>query len=85
MEYQTFVGSLSELPVEKEIELIIRDLTPGKYKYKSSRVIAVLSNEPFPKSHTLRVRGRSGAQYATPLYMKIAKKLALIKESGGNK
>lgn len=80
MEYQTFVGSLAELPAGKEIELVIRDLTPGNYKYRSSRVIAVLSNEPFPRSHTLRIRGRSGMQYASPFYMRIVKKLPLIKE-----
>ncbi len=79
MEYQTFVGSLAELPVGKEIELVIRDLTPGRYKYNSSRVIAVLHNETFPESHTLWVRGRSGVRYATPLFMRIVKKLALIK------
>lgn len=85
MEYQTFVGSLAELPVEKEIELVIRDLTPGNYKYKSSRVIAMLSSKPSPRSHILRIRGRSGTQYDNPLYMKIVKKLPLIKEPGGNK
>lgn len=82
MEYQTFVGSLAELPVEKELELIIRDLTPGKYKYKSSRVIAILSKESVPESDTLWVRGRSGVQYSTPFSMRIVKKLALINKSG---
>ena len=83
MEYQTFVGSITELPVEKEIELIIRDLTPGKYKYKSTRVIAVLSKESSSGSDTLWIRGRSGVKYATPLFMRIVKKLALINKSGG--
>lgn len=79
MEYQTFVGSLAELPVEKELELIIRDLTPGRYKYKSTRVIAILSKKSVPESDTLWVRGRSGVQYSTPFFMCIVKKLTLIK------
>lgn len=79
MEYQTFVGNINELPAGKEVELIVRDLTPGQQKYTSSRVLAMLFKESSPGSHTLWVRGRSGVRYSTPFFMKIIKNLPLIK------
>lgn len=79
MEYQTFVGGLAELPLGKEIELIVRELTLGRRKYNSHRVKAVLSREVLPESHTLWVRSRTGVRYSTPLFMRIAQEMELLK------
>lgn len=79
MEYQTFVGNLTELPLGKDFELIVRELTPGRRKYSSRRVRAVLSQEALPDTHTLLIRSRTGVPYSKPLFMRIVQELELVK------
>ena len=45
-EYLTFVSNIKELPENQEIELTIRDLTPGPRKYRGLIVKAVLHSSP---------------------------------------
>lgn len=79
MEYQTFVGSPGELALGKEIELIIRDLTPGSKKYKGHRVRAIVMDKPSPESDTLWLRHRTGVKHAMPFFIKIIQELPLVK------
>lgn len=79
MEYETFAGNLADLPLGKEFELIARDLTPGRRKYSSHRLIAMLSEEALPDSHKLWIRSRAGVPYSKPLFMQIIRELELIR------
>lgn len=79
MEFQTFVLELKDLRLGEEVELIVKDLTPGPRKYDSSRVKAVVSKESAPGLDTLWIRYRAGFRHPTPYYMKIINKLELVK------
>jgi hypothetical protein len=72
-EYLTFVQRLDDLVERKEIELTIRDLTPGQRKYDAKVVKAVLSGSPegLPDGDILWVRSWIGILYPDPWGIKI--------------
>ena len=45
-EYVTWLIADEQLPEGQEIELTIRDLTPGREKYKGHNVKAIVSSSP---------------------------------------
>ncbi len=65
-EYDTFVQTPEDLTEGKEIELTIRDLSPGKHKYESLYVKAVLSapSDNVAESDVLRARSPLGFLYS---------------------
>lgn len=75
MEYDTFVKSLEELTQGKEIELYVRDLTPGRNKYLVRHVKGVVSNVPLPQSQTLWLRFHTGYKHPQPWGIKITEEL----------
>lgn len=77
MEWLTFVVNLDELNLGKEVELIIKDLTPGVRKYESKRVKAIVT-EAKPGEDILRVRFRTGVRHEKPFTIKILKELLLV-------
>lgn len=76
-EYQTFVADLDSIPEEREVEMVIKDLTPGPRKYDSSRVKAIVSKSAnkFPDGDLLWVRSEVGALYPEPWKIKIIETL----------
>jgi len=72
-EYDTFVLRNEVLPDGGECRIIIRDLTPGRDKYKSLTVKALVASsaELMPDGDTLWVRNEVGALSKDPWKIKI--------------
>ncbi len=85
------IGSLQDLEDGKELELVIKDLTPGKYKYESRFVKAKIGRpEALPGSDSLQVRFAHGTLCPKPYAIKILEELGelprpQIKKSPCNK
>lgn len=77
--WETFIRSPEELQEGKEIPLIIRDLTPGRTKYRIRHVVARVSSRPGEISNgkTLWVRTTVGVQLERPWTIKIVRELPL--------
>jgi phenylphosphate carboxylase gamma subunit len=75
--YDTFVRSLKELPEGQEVELLIRDLTPGMHKYDSRYVRAIISSSPekLPTGDILWLRLERGTLHPQPWTIKITEEL----------
>ncbi len=76
-EYDTFVDKLSDLIEKEEVELSIRDLTPGKHKYESRHVRAILSSsiDQIPGGDILWIRFTMGLLHPKPWEIKITAEL----------
>ena len=59
-EYETFVRDRSRLSSGREQVLALRDLTPGRRKYRGINVRAVVSHPPRPNEPSLQVRSLVG-------------------------
>ena len=72
-EYLTFVGKLDDLTQGKEVELLVKDLAPGRRKYDAHFVRAVVSSDAkdLPDSDVLWIRGFVGVLYPQPWAIKI--------------
>jgi hypothetical protein len=72
-EYLTFVGKLEDLTQGKELELLIKDLTPGRRKYDARYVRAVVQSDPrdLPEGDVLWIRGFVGVLYPQPWAIRI--------------
>ena len=75
-EWQTFVRKFEDMK-EGEVELFIKDLTPGPRKYdnKHVRVKVSKSKAVLPEGDTLWIRSESGSTAPEPWYMKIIEEL----------
>ena len=73
-EYQVFIDDFKE---GEEIELNIKDLTPGPGKYDSRIVKAILYSSPekLPDGDIVWLRSRSGFLHPKPWAMKITREL----------
>lgn len=77
-EYDTFVLTDPALvPEEKEMELIVRDLTPRdrRYKYRSTYVTALVSKSELKYPDRLWIRLGRGQLQEKPWSIKILKEL----------
>ncbi|MDP2645435.1 MAG: phenylphosphate carboxylase subunit gamma [Desulfobacterales bacterium] len=76
-EYLAWVDSLDRLPENKEIQLTIRDLTPGRHKYEARNVKAILSrdSEKWPDGDILRFRSPVGILLSEAWAIKITAQL----------
>ena len=76
-DYLTFVSRPEELPEGRETELLIKDFNPGRQKYDSRYVRAVISRSPgqMPGSDHLWVRGLVGLPYPGPWSIKITREV----------
>lgn len=78
-EYDTFVlKSLSELVEGKELELLIRDLTPGPRKYEGKFVKAIVSSSADEFSDRLWIRFQKGQLHPQPWSIKIIEEISKI-------
>ena len=75
-EWQTFVRKFEDMK-EGEVELFIKDLTPGPRKYDTKHVLAKVarSKEALPEGETLWIRSESGTRAPEPFYMSITEEL----------
>lgn len=76
-QYLTFVEKLESLTEGREIELLIKDLAPGRRKYDSRYVKAIVQSNPekLPDSDVLWIRGLIGLLYPEPYAIKILKEV----------
>ena len=77
MDYLTIVRNATELKDGKESEIYIKDLSPGKYKYSTRAVRAMLSSSPeaLPGADKLWVRYETGFTLSKPWAIKITSEL----------
>jgi phenylphosphate carboxylase gamma subunit len=82
-EYDTFVlTDLQLLPEDKEVEIIVRDLTPEdrRYKYRSAYVSAMLSKSESTYPDRLWIRLGRGQLQEKPWSIKVIKEVNKIPE-----
>lgn len=75
-EWQTFVRKFKDMK-EGEVELFIKDLTPGPRKYDTKHVRAKVSRSKatLPAGDILWIRSESGIRIQEPFYMSIIEEL----------
>ena len=72
-EYDTYIDREDSISDGVELELTVRDLTPGRYKYEMKRVKAVISKsaDKLPEADKLWLRYPMGDLYPDPWFIKI--------------
>ncbi len=80
LHYDVFVNSLADLPEDKELQLALRDLTPGKYKYCYKNVKALVSPDPKKYEQGLQVRFGRGQIHPAPYSIKVLEQVERIPE-----
>ena len=78
-EWETFIRQPEDLAEGAEIPLIIRDLAPGRTKYRLRHVVALVSRHPgtLSNNETLWVRTTVGVRLEQPWRIKILRELPL--------
>ena len=74
-EYETFVRDAARILSGREVVLSLRDLTPGRKKYRGSNVRAVVSRPPRPGEPTLWIRSVVGLKDPLPCSVRITEEL----------
>jgi len=74
-EYETFVRDAAHLLNQRQVVLCLRDLTPGRKKYKGLNVRASVSQSPGPGEDVLWVRSVCGVKQPKPYGVKIVERL----------
>ncbi len=83
-EYDTFILiDPAMVPEEKEMELIVRDLTPAdrRYKYRSAYVTALVSKSESKYPDRLWIRLGKGQLQEKPWSIKVLKELNKVPKS----
>lgn len=77
-EWQTFVRKFEDMREGGDVELFIKDLTPGPRKYDTKHVRAQVtrSESALPGADILWVRSESGATAPEPWYIRIVEEMA---------
>jgi hypothetical protein len=80
-EYLTFIETLYELPEGQEVELYVKDLTPGIQKYDTRYVSAIIAStsEKLPGADILWLRYSMGTLHPKPWAIKIIRELGEYK------
>jgi hypothetical protein len=75
-EWQTFVRKFEDLK-EGEVELFVKDLTPGSKKYNTRHVRATVAKAKgaLPEAELLWIRSESGITALEPWYIRILEEL----------
>ena len=76
-EYDTYVTTLQELPQGQEIDLFVRDLTPGQHKYSARHFKAVVSSSAgeLPDGELLWLRFNTGVIHPEPWRIKVVEEI----------
>lgn len=80
LHYDVFVENLNKLPEGEELQLAIRDLSPGIHKYCYSNVKALVSPNAEKYEHKLQVRFGRGQTHSNPYSIKILEQVERIPE-----
>ncbi len=75
-EYEAFVRDIERTLSGRPVVLTLRDLTPGKKKYRAMHVRAVVSDPPKPAEPVLWLRSVVGVKYPRPYSVRIIEELA---------
>jgi hypothetical protein len=75
MEYETFVRDAARILSGRERVLTLRDLSPGRQKYRGLNVRAVVSRPPRPGEPTLWLRSVVGLKDPQPCSVRIIAQL----------
>ena len=77
--WDTYISTdFKDMPEEQERVAIIRDLKPGKYKYRSTYAKIIVSKNPKKYPDTLWVRLGRGQLIETPCSVKVIEFLSVI-------
>jgi hypothetical protein len=77
--WDTFIDvDFKDMLEEKEHVTVIRDLTPGKYKYRSTYANIIVSKDPGKYPEKLWVRLGRGQLIPTPCSIKVIELLNVI-------
>src|SRR3989304_5986305 len=74
-EFETFARDSAPLLSGKEVVIPLRDLTPGRRKYRGINVRAVVSRPPRPGEATLWIRSVVGVKDPLPCSVRIVEEL----------
>lgn len=74
-EYETFVRDRSRILSGREVVLTLRDLSPGRKKYRGVNVRAVVSRPPRPDEPVLWIRSLVGLKEPDPCSVRIVEEL----------
>jgi len=74
-EYETFARDRSRLVSGREVVLTLRDLAPGRRKYRGINVRAVVSSPARPGEALLWIRSVVGNREAQPCSVRIVEEL----------
>jgi hypothetical protein len=74
-EYEAFVRDIERTVSGRPVVLTLRDLTPGKKKYRAVHVRAVVSNPPKAGEPVLWLRSVVGVKYPRPYSVRIIEEL----------
>ena len=74
-EYETFVRDTAGILSGRECVLTLRDLTPGRSKYRGVNVRAVVSRPPCPGEPILWIRSVVGRKDSQPCSVRIVEEL----------
>ncbi|OGA95418.1 MAG: hypothetical protein A3G27_16725 [Betaproteobacteria bacterium RIFCSPLOWO2_12_FULL_66_14] len=75
IEYETFARDSSRIMSGREVVLSLRDLAPGRKKYRGINVRAVVSRPPRPGEPTLWIRSVVGVKDPLPCSVRIVEEL----------
>ena len=78
--YDVFINSLADLPEGKEVQLAIRDLSPGIHKYCYQDVLAMVSPDPEKYDEKMQVRYGRGQAHPQSYSIKILQNIERIPE-----
>jgi hypothetical protein len=74
-EYETFVRHKDRVVSGREVVLTLRDLTPGRKKYRGVNVRAVVSRPPTPGEPVLWLRSVVGVKDPAPCSVRIVEEM----------
>jgi hypothetical protein len=74
-EYEAFVKDIEQTPSGRPVVLVLRDLTPGKKKYRAVHVRAVVSDPPKAGEPMLWLRSVVGVKYPRSYSVRILEEL----------
>jgi hypothetical protein len=74
-EYEAFVRDIERVLSGHPVVLTLRDLTPGRKKYRALHVRAVVSRPPKPEEPLLWLRSVVGVKFPWPCSVRILEEL----------
>jgi len=74
-EYETFLRNAARVLSGREVVLSLRDLSPGRRKYRGINVRAVVSRPPRPGEPVLWIRSVVGVKDPLPCSVRIVEEL----------